>query len=119
VLDEFATGQQRDRALRASRELHLAGPDEAQKPGPAYFGIAPDIAAMLDWFIRHYPAAAGRTIGAIIGDAEDRMGIPRDVTERSLAGALDLDGKLGQESLQEFLRRTMTPAATASVTSRR
>jgi hypothetical protein len=71
--------------------------------------MAIGVAQMLDWFIRHYPAFAGHLVGSITGEAERRLGIPRAVTERSLATALDLDGKLEYESLQEFLRRIVSP----------
>jgi hypothetical protein len=97
ILDEFATGLE-------------PGTDSETRPGfimPP--GITPGIARMLDWFIRHNPASAAACIGAIIGEAERRMNIPRDVTERSLDTALDLDGKLSQEARREFLRRVMTP----------
>jgi hypothetical protein len=53
----------------------------------------------------------------ITGGAERRPGIPRDVSGYSLTVALDLDGKLGHESL-EFLRRVMTLAATIRSTRR-
>lgn len=112
VLDELATGLQRDQFLsQKDSELRLVGPDDSPGAGFAFFGIAHNVAKMLDWLVRHHPAAAGHAIGAIIGEAEGRLGIPRDVTEYSLSVALDLDGKLGHQSLQEFLRRVMTPGS--------
>jgi hypothetical protein len=109
VLDELAAGQQLERATRDDRKFRLAGPADADK-GHLYYGMAIGVAQMLDWFIRHYPSLAGHLVGSITGEAERRLGIPRAVTERSLATALDLDGKLEYESLQEFLGRVVSPS---------
>jgi hypothetical protein len=88
----------------------LADGQRAHDDGdPGFYGIQRDIARMLDWLVRHRPEYARRTIGQITGEAERRLGIPRKVTERSLTVALNLDGKLGQEPLQDFLYRVMTP----------
>jgi hypothetical protein len=50
------------------------------------------------------------------GEAERRLGIPRHVTEQSIRVALDLDGDLG-DTLDEFLRRVLTPAADSQARS--
>jgi hypothetical protein len=114
VLDQLAIGQQLARdtrdILNKDRTLHLAGPGDADDGHP-YYGMAIGVARMLDWFIRHYPAFAGSLVGSITGEAERRLNIPRKVTERSLATALDLDGELEYDSLQEFLRRVMSPGS--------
>jgi len=88
--DELATGQQLHRADR-DRELHLAGPDDADDD--TFYGITPGVARMLGWLVRHHPATAGRVIASITGEAERRRGIPRGVTEQSVSTALSLDGR--------------------------
>jgi hypothetical protein len=94
-LDEFATGQ----------ELHRSIDDEEAFE----YGILPPVAQMLDWLIRYHPATAARTIAEIIGEAERRLSIPREVSERSLRGALYLDGKLDEVTRDEFLERVFDP----------
>lgn len=111
VLHELATGLQLDRSTRDGRKPHVAGPADAPGADVGLFGITPGVARMLDWFVRRHPASAGRAMGAITGEAERRLGIPRDATEHSLAVALDLDGKLGHQALQEFLRRVVIPGS--------
>ena len=61
---------------------------------------------------------AGRVISGVTGEAERVLGIPRDVTEYSIRVSLDLDGGLG-DSLDEFLRRVMTPTPTHRSTDQR
>jgi hypothetical protein len=111
VLDEFATGQELDRAGRDTA-LHVAGPADSDHGN--MYGITPPVARMLDWLIRHNPASAGRAIGAITGEAEQRLGIPRDVTEHSLHTALSLDGQLDGDTLRQFLSRVVTPKTESS-----
>jgi hypothetical protein len=94
-LDEFAAGQ----ALR--RSIDGSDPDD--------YGIVPAVAEMLDWLIRYHPATAAVTIGEIIGEAERRLGIPREVSEWSLRTALCLDGKLDDAARDEFLDRALSP----------
>ncbi len=109
VMDELATGQQLDRAGR-DRELHLAGPDDVGE-GETFYGIMPKVARMLGWLVRHEPGAAAHVIGSITGEAERRLGIPRDVTEATVSTALSLDGGLDAGALDEFLSRVLTPAS--------
>lgn len=106
VLDEFATGQQLDRQI-AGRTLRVADP--ADRDDAVFYGIMPSIARMLDWLIRHEPRSAGHIIGEIVGEAERRLGIPREVSEHSLRTALALDSKLDQAARKEFLSRVLTP----------
>jgi hypothetical protein len=91
VLDELATGWKGDHR------------DEDW----FFCGIQHNIARMLDWLIRHHPATAAHTIAHIVGTAEDRLKIPRKVTENSLRTALSLDSKLDASSRQEFLDRAL------------
>jgi len=98
VLDEFATGQKLDRKTGD-------GTDDSA----GFYGITPAIARMLDWLIRHSPTSAGHAIGEIVGEAERRLGVPRQVSERSLHSALALHGKLDETTRIEFLDRVLTP----------
>ncbi|GAA3832510.1 hypothetical protein GCM10022226_62170 [Sphaerisporangium flaviroseum] len=113
VLDEFATGQQLHRDIYESDRERAAA---AGKPEPiyedtAFYGIVPHVARMIDWLIRHHPSTAAHTISEIIGEAERRLRIARDVTESSLATALALDGKLDEKTREDFLKRVFTPAS--------
>jgi hypothetical protein len=106
VVDEFATGQQLHRET-GDKTLRLAssgGDDDA-----VFYGIMPPVTHMLDWLIRHHPDSARHAIGDIIGEAERRLGIPRDVSERSLSTALSLDSKLDAVTRKEFLSRVLSP----------
>lgn len=81
-----------------------------------FYWIAPHVARMLDWLIRHNPDSAQHTIGELIGAAERRFEIPREVTEQSLRLALDLpSSKLDSERRREFLSRAFPPQATPAV----
>lgn len=106
-MDELATGQQSYRAAHDPK-LHLAGTGEADDD--VFYGITPGAARMLGWLVRHQPAAAGHVIGAITGEAERRLRIPRDVIEQSLRTALALDGELDEGALKRFLSRVLTPS---------
>ncbi|WP_018503850.1 hypothetical protein [Parafrankia discariae] len=97
VLDEFATGQELDRQMDPAREA-------------IFYGIAPAIARILDWLIRHHPVLAASAIADIVGEAERRLQVPRDVSEDSLRTALALDGKLDDDDYTEFFSRALTPA---------
>ena len=108
VLDEFRTGQQLSRDINGTK-LHVAGPDDTKND--TFYGITPNVTRMLDWLIRHYPVHAHAVIPAIIGEAEDHLGIPRATSENSIRTALSLDAKLDQATLDEFLDRVFTPAA--------
>jgi hypothetical protein len=67
---------------------------------------------MLDWLISHHLTSAQHTVNDVIGEAERRFGLPRDVTARSLRTALALAGKLGEGAYDEFFERTLPPART-------
>jgi hypothetical protein len=109
VMDELATGQQLHRAGR-DRELHLAGPVDVGEEA-TFYGIMPKVARMLGWLVRHEPGTAGHVIGSITGEAERRLGIPRDVTEATVSAALSLDGGLDADAPDGFLSRVLTPAS--------
>jgi len=100
VLDELAVGQQLDNDVRDD----LPGSHD-----PGYYGINRKVAMMLSWLIQHRPAAAAHAIGVIVGEAEQRLGIPRQVTERSLRSALALDSDLDKDTLKDFLSRVLSP----------
>lgn len=108
VLDEFATGQQLHHQT-GDKTLRLA--DSTDQDDAVFFGIAPPVTHILDWLIRHHPDSARHTIGDIIGEAERRLGIPREVSEQSLGTALALDSKLDETTREEFLSRVLSPDA--------
>jgi hypothetical protein len=112
ILDEFAYGQQLDRNIREHRRKRpiLNGKLTPPYADQTSYGIGHHVARMLDWLIRHHPSTAAYTIGEIIGEAEDRLEIPRKVTENTLATALALDGKLDEKTREDFLERVFTPA---------
>lgn len=101
VLDEFSTGQELDRATAAG--------GATAKDSVGFYGITPAVTRMLDWLIRHDPSIAVHTIGEIIGEAERRLDVPREVSERSLRTGLALRGKLDQTTRIEFLDRALAP----------
>lgn len=100
ILDEFTTGLERNRVL------------DGQARETSFFGIATDVATMLDWLIRHHPTTAQYTVTGLIGEAERRLEVDRDVTARSLRTALALDGKLSEDAYDDFLQHTLPPTRT-------
>ncbi|MGV9638007.1 hypothetical protein ACWDO0_27855 [Nocardia rhamnosiphila] len=77
----------------AQQNAHYNG-----EPQPHRFvGIAPKLAIMLDWLIRHHPSTAAHTINEIIGEAERTWDMPRNSIIRSIEIALSLDGKLPEK----------------------
>lgn len=93
ILDEFAYGQEVHRAT--------GGTDSP------FYGIATPVAKTLDWLIGHHPQAAHHIIGEIIGDAERRLDIPRDVSADSIRTALGLDSQLPRQVRLDFLERVL------------
>ncbi|MFF4542463.1 hypothetical protein [Streptomyces aureus] len=97
-LDEFATGKELDEATGDT--------------GPTtFYGITTPVVKMLDWLIRHHPLSAHHAIAEIIGEAERRMGIPRDVSSESIRTALGLDSKLPRQVRLDFLERALPPGS--------
>jgi len=107
VLDEIAIGRQLDE--HSSDPV----PDDADWK---HYGIQPQVAKMLDWFVRHHPATAAYTIGEIIGEATDRFGIPRKIAENTIETALTLDSELSEDILDDFLARIFDPDKGRSTT---
>ncbi|MFJ2218394.1 hypothetical protein ACIQVO_40035 [Streptomyces sp. NPDC101062] len=96
-LDELASGKELDAATGETK--------------PTFYGITTPVVNMLDWLIRHHPHTAHHLIGEIVGDAERRLDIPRDVTAASLRTALGLDSKLPRQVRIDFLDRALPPAS--------
>lgn len=96
-LDESASGKELDQATGTT--------------GPTtFYGIATPVVHMLDRLIRHHPRTAHHLIGEIIGDAERRLDIPRDVRADSIRTALGLASKLPRQACLDFLERALPPA---------
>lgn len=106
VLDEFARGQH-DQGQTGGKTLRVAS--VPTNNDAVFYGITPQVTRMLDWLIRHHPDSARHAFGEIVGAAEQRLGIPREVSEQSLSTALSMDGKLDDDRLEEFLSRVLTP----------
>jgi len=100
VLDEIATGLDRSQKL------------DGEASRTSFFGLLAPVATMLDWLIRHHPTTAQHTVTDIIGEAEHRFDVDREVTARSLRTALALDGKLGEGAYDEFFAHVLPPART-------
>ncbi|MGV4985778.1 helix-turn-helix transcriptional regulator [Streptomyces sp. NRAIS4] len=96
VLDELASGKDLD--------------SQADSP---FYGITTPVIKMLDWLIGHHPQAAHHIIGEIIGEAERRLEIPRDVTAQSIRTGLGLDSRLPRQTRLDFLDRALPPASGA------
>ena len=97
LLDELAAGQELENSVFDADHEHV------------YYGITPSTADMLGWLVRHRPASAAHIIGVVTGEAERRFGIPRNVTERSVATSLSLDGELDNDARRDFLSRVLSP----------
>ncbi|MEV6160187.1 hypothetical protein AB0L53_58615 [Nonomuraea sp. NPDC052129] len=54
----------------------------------------------LGWLIRHHLRTAMHTAGEILGEAERRLKVPREVAQDSIRTALRLDGKLDGDALE-------------------
>jgi hypothetical protein len=111
ILDELATGQDVLRGT-SSGVRAAAAVDGRTDPttGAAYYAITQPVAQMLDWLVRHDPATAGHTINEVIGEAELRFYIPRDVVENSIRTALSLDGRLDADTIDAFLGKVLPPS---------
>ncbi|WP_280452338.1 hypothetical protein [Nocardia cyriacigeorgica] len=97
VLQQFADDIERSRKLNR---------EPADEP---LLGVIPKVAIMLDWLVRHHPTTAGHTINEIIGIAEKRWNLPRDLVIFSLQTALSLDGKLPDGGYDTFWARIVPP----------
>lgn len=74
-----------------------------------FYGITTPVTKMLDWLIRHHPRTAHHLISEIIGDAERRLEIPREVSADSIRTALGLDSTLPRQARLDFLERALPP----------
>lgn len=99
VLDELATGKQL--ATDTGRG------EQAGEHG--FYGIQHGVAEMLGWLIRHDPYRATGVVNEIIGEAQRRMGIPRETVVNSLRTALALDGGGQEAQMRQFLERALAP----------
>ena len=68
-------------------------------------------ATMVDWIIRHHPAAAQRMVGDIVREAQSKLDITPDVVGYALIQAMALDGALDRDVVRSFLERSLPPGA--------
>ncbi len=73
------------------------------------YDAVPHLAQMLEWLIRYHPATAAHIIPEITGEAERRLGVPREQTERMLRH--QRNWKLDDHRHREFYDRVLTPAS--------
>jgi hypothetical protein len=113
VLDELAGGRALLEGSGGTGRKALTAVDARTDPttGAAFYGITQPVAQMLDWLIRHDPAIAGYTINEVIGEAELRFCMPRDVVQNSIRTALSLDSQLGAETVDAFLAKVLPPTS--------
>ncbi|WP_245797362.1 hypothetical protein [Mangrovactinospora gilvigrisea] len=104
VLDAFSTYStlRKSAAVRA----HLEGEESDADDWPI-LALGIPIAQMLDWMIRHYPDTAQATIGEIQFEANRRWGLPAAHTARAIRRSLELDSKLDEDILRDFLDRVL------------
>ncbi|MBF8194003.1 hypothetical protein ITP53_51680 [Nonomuraea sp. K274] len=106
VLDEIASGLELEQSGGEPIDWNETSDDSTLTKADWFsFGINFQIAHMLDWLIRHNPTLGGAALSSIIGQAQDRFEIPRQVTERTLETALSLDSDLDQATRDDFLKR--------------
>lgn len=76
-----------------------------------FIGLLPQTGKMLGWFIQFNPKSVTTLFGRIVGEAEQRLGIPPEVSRRSLEIALRGDGKLDytQDQIAQFFDLAMPP----------
>lgn len=74
-------------------------------------GFTPQTGRMLGWFIEHRPSRVTNLFGAVIGEAERQLAIPREVTIRSLRDSIRMDGGFHgkTDQLDEFLDLVSPP----------
>ena len=66
-------------------------------------------ARMVDWVIRHDPAAAQRMVGDIVREAQNKLDIAPEVVGYALIQAMALDGSLDRDVVRSFLERSLPP----------
>jgi hypothetical protein len=75
-----------------------------------YYPIFDPVVRMLDWLLRYNPEAAHTVVSEIVGEADRKLSIDREVAIRSLHTALSSVGKLNGDTYAEWLHRTVPPA---------
>ncbi|OIV38745.1 hypothetical protein BIV57_04145 [Mangrovactinospora gilvigrisea] len=73
------------------------------------FDMAPAVSRILDWLIRHQPAAAAKAISQAIGEAARGRGIPDACSARVISQSLHVS-KLDRQVLRDYLERVLPPA---------
>ncbi|MEW2574540.1 hypothetical protein [Streptomyces sp. NPDC047070] len=63
------------------------------------------LAKMLSWFIQHFPTSAQWYVGEIMGEADQQLGIPAQVTAEALRRSATTNGELGQQAATQFFSR--------------
>ncbi|MGX7829870.1 helix-turn-helix transcriptional regulator [Actinokineospora sp. 24-640] len=72
--------------------------------------LMPNTGVLLGWFVRHKPDRVSRLFGAIMGEAERKLGIPPAMTKKSLKTSLMTNGGFNDDTwLDEFLAVTLPP----------
>jgi hypothetical protein len=84
--------------------------DTRSRKDREFYVLEHDIAKMLDWLIRHHPDHGHYTIGGIVREAEQRLGIPRDRIAQCLLTSLSMDGELTADQLRDYLDLALPPA---------
>lgn len=93
-------------------ELVIGAEDDAELAHTATaHGISAPVARLLGWLARTEPDRAEVVIGETIQTAHERLRIPREATEFSLALALRQDSGLDRTALSAFLERALPPRA--------
>ncbi|MEU6267496.1 helix-turn-helix transcriptional regulator [Saccharopolyspora shandongensis] len=95
----------------ASRVKLYSDDPEARQRG---YGMAIAIGKMLGWFIRTDPRLAPQVFGAIVREAEQDLGIPPQVTGKSIRDAIWFDGGLPEDEkarVDDFVKVTLPPDA--------
>lgn len=96
VLDELANGGDSHEDLVDNQDWQ-------------FVGITLPVSRMLGWHVRHFPHSAQTVINDIIGEAERRLDMPRQVTIRSLSNALTMDSGLDGKTLEAYLKLVLPP----------
>ncbi|MFI9835242.1 hypothetical protein ACIHIX_47150 [Streptomyces sp. NPDC051913] len=68
------------------------------------------LAKMLSWFIQHFPTSAQWYIGVIMGEADEHLDIPAQVTVEALQRSAITNGELDGKVAQEFFSRLVPQA---------
>jgi hypothetical protein len=113
ILDELAGGRAllEGPAGTGGTSLTAVGARTDPTTGATFYGITQPVARMLDWLIWHDPTIAGYTINEVIGEAELRLHMPRDIVQNSIRTALSLDSQLDAATIYAFLDEVLPPSS--------